>query len=318
MIDFGSYSRSGLPQASASGLRVTLGACPGAILAGDVVPGDVFRLHPDAGPATLSLAIWPDGPRVAPASATGRPGAPVAVTADHRLLAEDGEAVTVLTLDAGAGALLLPLAPLARDLGYTLAQIRPPAAASALPLPARIPAALARGTTLVLACGTPRPVERLAPGDLLLTRDAGGQPLRALLPARVRAAGEMAPVVVAPGTIGNAGELALSPWHRLLLWQAPTAADGDGAERFVQARRLVDGDRIRQRDGGYVDYFAPVLDGHEVLYAEGMPIESLCLTRAVADRLPPAMRAALPADLGWHRPRALPEVTAVDLAPFRR
>ena len=123
-------------------------------------------------------------------------------------------------------------------------------------------------------------------------------------------------MIFAPGTIGNAGELALSPWHRLVL-HGPQP-DGGAVERFVQARHLVDGDRIRQREGGYVDYFAPVLSRHEVIYAEGLPVESLCLAPAVADRLPPAMRAALPADAPRHPMHALPETTRVDLAAFRR
>jgi hypothetical protein len=158
----------------------------------------------------------------------------------------------------------------------------------------------------------PCPVERLAPGAGVLTRDRAGQPLRAVLHARVRAAGEMAPVVIAPGTIGNAGELALSPWHRLLL-RSP-----DGAEAFVQARHLADGDRIRQREGGFVDYFAPVLDRHDVIHAEGIAVESLCLSPEVAVRLPPSMRRAAPAGLSAQRPLYPAEYGAPDPAAFRR
>lgn len=315
MIDLSSLASPDLPSATVEVLEpaafpVRLGACPGAALGGAAVPGDLLRLRSGAATVPLVLTLGPGLPRVAPDGTAGRPGAAVAVTAGYRLLAEDGEAVTVLSLDAGGTALLLPLAPLARDLDYTLAESLsrsgPP------PLPDRLPAALARGTCLMLACGTPCPVERLSPGDRLLTRDRGAQPLRAVLRARVRAAGEMAPVVVAPGTIGNAGELALSPWHRLLLRRM------DGTEALVQARSLTDGDRIRQREGGFVDYHAPLFDRHEMLFAEGLAVESLCLTSAVSARLPPSMREVLPPALPAHSPCPFPDAARVDLSPFRR
>lgn len=291
-------------------LRVHTGACPGAAPGGDTVPGDLLRLAPGAATATLALVFGPGLPRIAAESAIGRPGMQVAVAAEHRLLAEDGEEVSLLALDAGGLALLLPLAPLARDLDYTLAGSR--ARSGAPPLPDRVPAAFARGTCVLLACGTPCPVERLRPGDPVLTRDAGAQPVRALPQVRVRAAGEMAPVVLSPGTIGNAGELALSPWHRLLLRQP------DGREVLVQVRRLVDGDRIRAREGGFVDYFSPLLDRPALLYAEGLAVESLGLTPAVKARLPAAMRAALPAGPVSDEGLPFAEVTRIDPATLRR
>lgn len=282
--------------------RVTLGACLGTGLGrpGESVAGDVYRIAPGARPKALTL-----GPGAVPVG-------------EHRLLSEDGETLTVVALDlVGDGAAILPLAPIAPGLGYTLLSSRAPEAGPALP--DRVAAALARGTSVVLGDGRPCPVETLEPGDAVLTRDHGPRPLRALLHARVRAAGGFAPVVFAPGTIGNAGDLVLSPAQRLHLFRVGGGPDGGDLDCLVEARRLVDGDRIRLREGGFVDYYGLVFDRHEVIYAEGFPCESLCLTPALAARLPAAMRAAL-ARLGGLppvRPGPRPESAAADLTPFR-
>ena len=304
----------------ATAFRVILGACLGEGLgrAQDAVPGDRFRLAPGAAALPLALAIGSGPPRVGHGGAVGAPGMAIRAEAEHRLVTEDGGTVAVLSLrlDGSAG-FVLPLSPLAREADHVLIGSRP--TAGQLPLPDRLAAAFTLGTTIVAADGTPQPVERLSPGLMILTRDNGPRPLRALLRARLRAVGEHAPVVFAPGTIGNAAELAVSPYHRILLYRA--GATGEGDERFVQARHLVDGGRVRRREGGYADYLALVFDAHEVIYAEGFPCESLCLTPAVAGRLPGAMAADLAAGLAGaataHRPRPTPEDPQADLEPFR-
>jgi len=299
---------------------VRLGAAMGATLglADTATPGDICRLAPGAQPRTLDLAPGSGPPRTlappGPPGSAPAQGRAVRIAAEHRLIAGDGETVTVLALLLDeAEPWLLPLSPLAHGTDYTLIGSR--ATAGDLPLPDRVAAAFTPGTGIVLADGTPCPVERLTPGLPVLTRDNGPAPLRAVLRARLRAAGDHAPVVIAPGTIGNAAELAVSPDHRILLCRP-----GGAPEAFVQARHLVDGDRIRRRDAGYVDYLSPVFDRHEVIYAEGFPCESLCLTPSVTDRLPGAMLAQLathgPAPR--HAPRPTPATERAMLASLRR
>ena len=49
----------------------------------------------------------------------------------------------------------------------------------------------------------PRAIETLQQGDRVLTRDDGYQPLRWIGTRRVRAEGDLAPVLFQPGTVGN-------------------------------------------------------------------------------------------------------------------
>jgi hypothetical protein len=46
---------------------------------------------------------------------------------------------------------------------------------------------------------------------------------------------------------------------------------------------------VWQREGGFVDYFSLVFDHHEIIYAEGIPVESLMVNEATVTRLPPAL-----------------------------
>jgi hypothetical protein len=43
------------------------------------------------------------------------------------------------------------------------------------------------------------------------------------------------------------------------------------------------------REGGFVDYFGLVFDQHEIIYAEGIPAESLMVNEATVSHLPPEM-----------------------------
>jgi len=305
---------------AADAFRVTLGAAADAALSdpGQTVPGDRYRLSPGARPETLALALGAGPPRLAAGGSIAAAGMTLRLEAEHRLVAEDGETVTILALRlAGGPVLLLPLSPLARATEYVLIGSRP--ATGRVPLPARVTAAFTLGTAILLADGTPKPVEHLAPGDRVLTRDNGPRPLRARLHARLRAAGDGAPVVFAPGSIGNAAELAVSPYHRILLYRPGTDPGTETTERFVQARHLGDGAHVRRREGGHADYFALVFDNHEVIYAEGFPCESLCVTPAATSRLPRAMAADLARFLPGrdHAPRPTPESPRADLGPFR-
>ncbi len=65
------------------------------------------------------------------------------------------------------------------------------------------------------------------------------------------------------------------------------------AEVLVQAKHLVDGEAIFLREGGFVDYFSLVFDQHEIIYAEGIPAESLMVNDATC----PACRPNWPAEV---------------------
>lgn len=278
----------------------------------EAVAGDVYRLRPGAealdallardaaSPATAdAAAVMP----VAPGSALGGAGDRVALCRRLSLMSSDGDTVQVLGLElwpsgnapAVPARYLLPLSPMALGAGYTLLRIE------TNPAPARLPdllcASLACGTRITLPDGRQQPIETLAPGTRVLTRDHGPQPLRWIGRITLRAQGGFAPVVIAAGVLGNTAELVVSQDHRILLYRRDRHPDQPTSELLVRARHLLDGQRIFLRAGGFVEYFSLVFDRHEIVYAEGIPAESLLVSAATLAQLPEALGAGMPAPL---------------------
>lgn len=129
--------------------------------------------------------------------------------------------------------------------------------------------------TLVQTPRGPVRVEALRPGDLVLTRDNGVQPLRWVGTSTRRATGPDAPIRIAAGALGAHQMVEFSPNHRVL-YRSPAAAllFGEG-EVLVKARDLVNGTTIRPRqDGRAVTYVHLLFDRHEIVMANGLPSES--------------------------------------------
>lgn len=128
--------------------------------------------------------------------------------------------------------------------------------------------------TLVRTPDGERRVEDLVPGDLVLTRDNGAQPLRWIGKTTVTGQGSLAPIRFAPGAIGNTRELLVSPQHRMLIsgWQAELIHGQD--EVLAAATHLVNGDTITRMPCRRVTYVHLLFDRHEILEAEGVPTES--------------------------------------------
>ncbi|MFC2967245.1 Hint domain-containing protein [Acidimangrovimonas pyrenivorans] len=264
-----------------------------------VCPGDVYQLAPESRPLRLVLAPEAEAPgrglRLLEGSSIGRPGEPVTLSGRMTLMAPDGDTVELLVLrhrscpaEAGSRATAsdtyaLPLSPMAPRTDYTL--IRATADPGEVRLADLVCISFARGTMIALAGGRQVPIESLAPGDRILTRDHGAQPLRWLGQATLRAVGAFAPVVITAGTLGNAGDLIVGQHHRMFLYQRGQRLT-ETAELLVQAKHLVDGERVFLREGGFVDYFSLVFDRHEIVYAEGIPAESLMINDATLTHLP--------------------------------
>ncbi|MFV0513936.1 MAG: Hint domain-containing protein [Jhaorihella sp.] len=129
------------------------------------------------------------------------------------------------------------------------------------------------GTTIATASG-PRPIESLVPGDLIVTRDNGLQPLRWVGRRTVPARGRFAPVEIGAALHGGSAPLLVSPQHRLL-WAGSRAQMLFGEDEvFVAARHLLDHPAVCCRRGGDVTYLHLMLDRHEVIFANGAPTES--------------------------------------------
>ena len=187
----------------------------------------------------------------------------------------------------------LPLSPVGPGVDYTLLSVE--AAPEGLHLADMLCLSFARGTMITLGTGKQCAIEALQPGTQVLTRDHGRQPVRWIGHTRLRAVGSFAPVVIVAGTIGNAGDLIVSQHHRVFLYQRRRSPGLATAELLVQARDLVDGTTVYLREGGFVDYFSLVFDRHEIIYAEGVPSESLMVNDATVNRLPPEVAAEVKA-----------------------
>lgn len=262
----------------------------GLALPAAVVMGDIYSLDDRARALRLVITRPGDGtdPQVAAGSGVGSPGDPVQTRARYTFMGADGTSVDLLLLahDGASGCDLyaLPLSPLGTRTDYTLVNI------DTAPQEARLAdlmcISFARGTMVTMAGGAQRAIESLIPGDKVLTRDHGPQPVRWVGRATLRAVGAFAPVVIAAGTLGNAGDLIVSQHHRMFLYQRKRTPGMATSELLVQARHLVDDDHVFIREGGFIDYFALVFDRHEIIYAEGVPAESLMVNDATVNRLP--------------------------------
>ncbi len=132
--------------------------------------------------------------------------------------------------------------------------------------------------TLIQTDRGERPVDTIAAGDRVLTRDRGFQPVR--WAGRVLAAPGPAtwPVRITAGALGEglpARDLRVSPQHRVLVSGARLRLALSLPEALVPARHLVNGTTILREAGDLpVSYHHLLFDRHEVIYSEGVPTES--------------------------------------------
>ncbi|WP_435258760.1 Hint domain-containing protein [Thioclava sp. FR2] len=262
-----------------------------------VCEGDIYALSDAAAPMRLVLSHGANGETIARGSQVGTPGEQTKLSARYTLMASDGTMLDLLFLQLDSGpSVALPLSPMGGDLDYTLVAIEDDP--EPVPLADLVCVSFASGTMISLADGRLCPIENLHPGDRVLTRDHGPQPVRWLGKATLRGVGSFAPVVITAGTLGNLGDLIVSPHHRIFLYQRNRRPGMETAEILIQAKHLIDDDKIFQRQGGFVDYFSIVFDHHEIIYAEGVPVESLMVNDATVRHLP----AEIAAEVRQHFP----------------
>ncbi len=251
--------------------------------------GDIYALERDATPRTLHLRMAE--PITLAQDETG--DGVVTVHAELRLMSSDGELLPAMLIEAGATLYLLPLSPMRADTGYAL--IGMDEDSPALRMSELVMGCFGPGTRITMGDGQLIPVEDLAPGMEVRTRDHGAQPLRWVGKLTKRAHGSFAPVIFPPGLLGNLGPLTLGPLQRIFLYQRGEDRLGSRAEVLVQAQYLVDGQRVLQREGGFATHFSLAFDHHQIIYAEGIPVESLLVSRASVARLPEELASVLAA-----------------------
>ncbi|MCP5088224.1 MAG: hypothetical protein GY952_15640 [Rhodobacteraceae bacterium] len=131
----------------------------------------------------------------------------------------------------------------------------------------------ARGTRILTGQGE-RTIEKLHPGDQIVTYDNGLQQIRWIGSRRVPATGNLAPIVIRKGVLGNKNDLVVSPQHRMVLCGPQAELLFGEPEILIPAKHLLNWDGVYCAEGGEVEYFHMLFDSHEVVWAEGALSES--------------------------------------------
>ncbi len=123
--------------------------------------------------------------------------------------------------------------------------------------------------TLIATPRRARPVEVLRPGDMVMTRDHGPQPVVWVARREGTGLGANAPVHFAPGSIGNRAPLRLSQQHRVLIRSAMAELMFAAPEVLVPAKALVDARAVCLMPCARITYVHLLMGQHEILDAAG-------------------------------------------------
>lgn len=194
--------------------------------------------------------------------------------------------VWVLTIDGVPGASLTVDFTYHWDTGFTVEELLPQVVNDddfvLPPDPYEVPVCLTQGARVDTVQG-PVPVERLRPGDLVLTYDAGPQPLRAVLRKRVMAA-EMAaapalrPVTIPAGAFGPgrpARQMHVSMQHAFLAWDGRPGGKGEVLIRARHIAEEIGRAAIGPAPAASVVYCHLLMDRHHLIRAEGVWTETV-------------------------------------------
>ena len=157
------------------------------------------------------------------------------------------------------------------------------------------PVCFVQGTQIATANGEV-PVEDLKVGDLVKTLDRGLQPIRWIDSSYLSVKDlneneELRPIRIskaAVSAVGGTSELIVSPQHRLLIASKVAERMFGNTEVLVAAKQLlvIEGVDVAH-DFDDVFYFHLLLDHHEIVYANGVPSESLYLGQEAQKSLSP-------------------------------
>ena len=169
-------------------------------------------------------------------------------------------------------------------------------------LPRRFTGGIGEGANLRTPCGLRR-IEVVRPGDLVVTRTNGLQPVQMVWKRKVsreqmQALPDLAPIRLKPRAIGPMmpqRDLLVAPDHRLLIPGYRLASRPDDTCVLTEARKIAGSSDAVYADTSLesVTYFQLVFDSHQVLAANGLPVESFLPDAAAIDALGGEMRDAL-------------------------
>ncbi|WP_282181522.1 Hint domain-containing protein [Aliiroseovarius marinus] len=148
----------------------------------------------------------------------------------------------------------------------------------------------AKGTGILTPKGE-IPVEQLVPGDKVCTLDNGVQTIRWVGVREVPAEGNLAPIRIKAGALGQnlpARDLWVSRQHRMLCRSKIAARMFDTPEALISANKLTLLSGVRQDDSlDHVTYCHILCDNHEVVFANGAPAETLYLGKYTKKSMSP-------------------------------
>lgn len=156
--------------------------------------------------------------------------------------------------------------------------------------------------TMIATPDGPRPVESLRPGDLVVTRDNGPQPLRwvglrKLARAELLAQPDLQPVLIGKGALGPqapARDMMVSPQHRVLIEGARAELLFGDSEVLVPAMHLegcADATRVVPEAG--VTYIHLLFVRHEIVQSDGLWTESFQPAERMLSAMDDAVRAEI-------------------------
>ncbi|MEX0280639.1 MAG: Hint domain-containing protein [Arenibacterium sp.] len=169
-------------------------------------------------------------------------------------------------------------------------------------VPRRFTGGIAEGANLRTPCGLRR-IEIVRPGDLIVTRTNGLQPVemvwkRRLTREQLEHSPDLAPIRLRPRAMGPMmpqRDLLIAPDHRLLVPGFRLGGVEDDTSVLTEARKIAE-----SCDAIFVDntvqsvtYYQLVFAEHQVLAANGLPVESFLPDAAAIQALGGEMRDAL-------------------------
>jgi hypothetical protein len=288
-----------LPVYSAQQFRVYSGANFGDPIAhaDEIELADIYHLEKGAIRLHLSVSVNEDDITVSSGSAVGRENASLHMDCVLTLMGSDGSIVEALILietdEHGMieDTYFLPLGALQEKHDYAVVAFDRKNARTRLAEVACV--SFTQNTLITLANGMQKQIQDLKVNDKVLTRDHGPREIRWIGHQTVRATGDFAPIVIKKGALNNENDLIVSPNHRIFIYQRKDRVRAGRAEVLIKAKLLVNGDNVVQSDGGFVEYYQLLFDGHEIIYAEGIAAESMFVDTQVKPYLPADVQARL-------------------------
>ncbi|PJE27711.1 Hint domain-containing protein [Pseudooceanicola antarcticus] len=152
---------------------------------------------------------------------------------------------------------------------------------------------------MVLTLDGEMPIEWLAPGDKLITRDHGAQPVLHIARLRQLPGGGTLPppLTFLRGECGPQGELTeklrVAPGHRGLIRRPEVALNFGSDEALARFGDISRRNRSRPDPTmGGLTYHLVIMEQHEIISAGSLWVESTCTAMAERLELPPAVKRA--------------------------